>query len=273
MMKVSLSCHGRMLMLRSPSVDACLMQANAKDLAAGEVAGSFNDLQKAIDGMRAVMSIHSQWMLSIFEKNITPRAELGIPQDYEKAISTNNEEIFWKAIEWEKHTDVSELVGLESLFIQCLSLLQKASLLDEDCQTKMQDLQNHLTRHRLYTSSVSAVDTIITTVIPLKSSRDRKRQFDSCPLTSVCMSLCCCINIVFVGVVFCEYVTVSIISQGSAGNCTASASSTCPRLLNIGSRNSSTTEKRRRRQKIAKPAPGGCVLKCSRHCLLLCPEL
>ena len=159
------------------------MQANAwteTDLAAGEVPDSVRDLQVAIDGMKCVMSIHALWMLEIFD-TIVQCANSGIPNEYETAISSHKEQIIWSVIKMEIHNHVCDLVTLESTFFECLSLLWKASLLDDACQRKRQVLERHLTRHKLYTSSVSAVDTILHKVLPLRTSRARQDKYDACP--------------------------------------------------------------------------------------------
>ena len=158
------------------------MQANAwteTDLAAGEVPDSVRDLQVAIDGMKCVMSIHALWMLEIFD-TIVQCANSGIPNEYETAISSDKEQIIWSVIKMEIHNHVVDLVTLESTFFECLSLLRKASLLDDACQRKRQVLERHLTRHKLYTSSVSAVDTILHKVLPLRTSRARQDKYDAC---------------------------------------------------------------------------------------------
>ena len=158
------------------------MQANAwteTDLAAGEVPDSVRDLQVAIDGMKCVMSIHALWMLEIFD-TIVQCANSGIPNEYETAISSHKEQIIWSVIKMEIHNHVCDLVTLESTFFGCLSLLWKASLLDDACQRKRQVLERHLTQHKLYTSSVSAVDTILNKVLPLRTSRARQDKYDAC---------------------------------------------------------------------------------------------
>ena len=159
------------------------MQANAwteTDLAAGEVPDSVRDLQVAIDGMKCVMSIHALWMLEIFD-TIVQCANSGIPNEYETAISSHKEQIIWSVIKMEIHNHVVDLVTLESTFFECLSLLWKASLLDDACQRKRQVLEGHLTRHKLYTSSVSAVDTLLHKVLPLRTSRARQDKYDARP--------------------------------------------------------------------------------------------
>ena len=159
------------------------MQANGlteEDLAAGEVLDPIRDFQAAIDGMRAVMSQHARWMLRIVGE-IVQCANYEIPKEYETAISSHKEQIIWSVIKMEIHNHVCDLVTLESTFFECLSLLWKASLLDDACQRKRQVLEGHLTRHKLYTSSVSAVDTILHKVLPLRTSRARQDKYDACP--------------------------------------------------------------------------------------------
>ena len=138
-----------------------------------------NEFNAAIDGMRIVMSIHAQWMLGIVD-NITKCAESGIPEDYETAISSHKEQIIWSVIQMDIHNPVCDLITIENQFCHCLSLLWDASLLDDACQGKRQALQRDLTMHKLYTSSVSAVDTILHKLIPLRTSRARQDKYDTC---------------------------------------------------------------------------------------------
>ena len=119
------------------------MQANAStegDLAAGEVPDSVRDLQVAIDGMKCVMSIHALWMLKICD-TIVQSASSGIPKEYETAISSHKEQIIWSVIKMDIHNHVCDLIAIESQFFDCLSLLWKASLLDEACERNMQVLK------------------------------------------------------------------------------------------------------------------------------------
>ena len=162
---------------------ACCMQATGAtegDLAAGKVPDSIRDLQTAIDGMRTVMSIHALWMLASMDK-IVECVNSGIPEDYETAISSHKEQIIWSVIQMDIHNHVCDLITIESHFCHCLSLLWDASLLDDACQGKRQALQRDLTMHMLYTSSVSAVDTILHKLMPLRTSRARQDKFETCP--------------------------------------------------------------------------------------------
>ena len=102
-------------------------------MAAGDVPPVVRDMQAAIDGMRIVMSIHAQWMLGIVSK-ITDEARSRIPKDYEAAIASHQEHIIRKMINKNILDQVCDFVGLESTFLECLSLLLEASLLDEECQ-------------------------------------------------------------------------------------------------------------------------------------------
>ena len=174
------------------------MQANAwteTDLAAGEVPDSVRDLQVAIDGMKCVMSIHALWMLEIFD-TIVQCANSGIPNEYETAISTHKEQIIWSVIKMEIHNHVCDLVTLESTFFECLSLLWKASLLDDACERNMQVLKKQVTQHRLYISSVEAAHTILHDLMPLRTNQARQDKYDTCP----CMNSLACwdVNVVLV---------------------------------------------------------------------------
>ena len=159
------------------------MQANAwteTDLAAGEVPDSVRDLQVAIDGMKCVMSIHALWMLEIVD-TIVQCANSGIPNEYETAISSHKEQIIWSVIKMDIHNVVCDLIAIEGQFFECLSMLRKVSLLDDDCQRECQDLERVLAQHKLYISSVTAVNTILTKLTPLRISRARQDQYETCP--------------------------------------------------------------------------------------------
>ena len=126
----------------------CCTQANAStpgDVAAGDVHDSVHALNAAIDGMRMVMSIHAHWMLGIIDK-IMESAESGIPRDYEEAISSYKEDIIWEKIKMDVHDHVCVLVAVESRVFDSLSLLCKASLLDEASEKKTQVLEKHKTQ-------------------------------------------------------------------------------------------------------------------------------
>ena len=159
------------------------MQANAlteEDLAAGEVLDSIRDFQAAIDGMRAVMSKHALRMLRIVGE-IVQCANYGIPKEYETAISSRKEQIIWFVIKMDIHNVVCDLIAIEGEFFECLSMLRKVSLLDDDCQKEWQDLERVLAQHKLYISSVTAVNTILTKLIPLRTSRARQDKYETCP--------------------------------------------------------------------------------------------
>ena len=159
------------------------MQATSStpaDVAAGNVPDCVSALIAAIDGMGVVMNIHAQWMLGITDQ-ISRCAESGIPIDFETAISSHKEQIIWSVIKPDIHNYICDLIGLESTFFDCLSLLYKASLLDDPTERRRQTLAKSVHKHRLYTSSVSAVDTILTKVMPLRTSRARQDKYDQRP--------------------------------------------------------------------------------------------
>ena len=152
-------------------------------------------------------------MLGIID-SVKNAAESGIPKDYETAISSHKESIIWSVIKMETHNYVCDLVGLESTVFDCLSILCKKTvpLLDQEALSKKQVFDKHVMQHRLYTSSVSAVDTIFHNVIPLRTSRARQDKFDMCPCINsrACVQhvhMCVCdVSDVGVAVVTREYV-------------------------------------------------------------------
>ena len=137
-------------------------------------------------------------MLGIID-SVTKAAESGIPKDYETAISSHKESIIWSVIKMETHNYVCDLVGVESTVFDCLSILCKqVPLLDQEALSKKQAFDKHVMQHRLYTSSVSAVDTILHKVIPLRTSRARQDKFDMCPFINYKQScvryVCVCVT-------------------------------------------------------------------------------
>ena len=159
-------------------------------MAAGNVPDCVSALIAAIDGMGVVMNIHAQWMLGIID-NITVVAQSGIPRDYDTAISSHKEQIIWSVIKQDIHNYVADLICLESTFFGCLSLLYKSSLLDDASERKRHALARTVQMHKLYVSSVSAVDTILHKVMPLRTSRARQDKYDmwprrNCVPVSVC---------------------------------------------------------------------------------------
>ena len=60
-------------------------------------------------------------------------------------------------------------------------LLYKSSLLDDASERKRQALARTVQMHKLYVSSVSAVDTILHKVMPLCTSRARQDKYDQRP--------------------------------------------------------------------------------------------
>ena len=123
-------------------------------------------------------------------------AESGIPRDYDAAIGSHKESIIWQTIKIDTHNYVCDLVGLEATLFEALSLLcNKVSLLDEEALRKKQIFDKNVMQHKIYTSSVSAVDTILTKVLPLRTSRARQDKFNACPCinssASSTLSVCC----------------------------------------------------------------------------------
>ena len=70
---------------------------------------------------------------------------LGFP-DYEEAISSYKDDIIWEKIKMDVHDHVCVLVAAESRVFDSLSLLCKASLLDEASEKKTQVLEKHKTQ-------------------------------------------------------------------------------------------------------------------------------
>ena len=160
----------------------CSTQANAStpgNVAAGNVPDSVHALNAAIDGMRMVMSIHAHWMLGTIDK-IMESAESGIPRDYEEAISSYKDDIIWEKIKMDVHDHVCVLVAAESRVFDSLSLLCKASLWDEASERKTQVWEKHMTQHKLYTSSVRAIETILHKVKLLRTSQACQDHYNAC---------------------------------------------------------------------------------------------
>ena len=129
-------------------------------------------------------------------ETVSLQADSLIPGDYEAAIGSHKESIIWQTIKIDTHNYVCDLVGLESTLFEALSLLcNKVSLLDEEALRKKQIFDKYVMQHKIYTSSVSAVDTILAKVLPLRTSRARQDKFDACPCinssASAPLSMCC----------------------------------------------------------------------------------
>ena len=95
------------------------------------------------------------------------------------------------------HDHVCVLVAAESRVFDSLSLLCKASLLDEASERKTQVWEKHMTQHKLYTSSVRAVETILHKVKLLRTSQACQDHYDACLCINslACLSLSMCVHV------------------------------------------------------------------------------
>ena len=73
----------------------------------------------------------------------------------------------------------------------------KASLLDETSERKTQVWEKHMTQHKLYTSSVRAIETILHKVKLLRTSQSCQEHFNACLCINswACLSLSMCVHV------------------------------------------------------------------------------
>ena len=104
---------------------------------------------------------------------------LGFPE-ITKNISSYKDDIIWEKIKMDVHDHVRVLVAAESKVFDSLSLLCKASLLDEASERKTQVWEKHMTQHKLYTLSVRAIETILHKVKLLRTSQACQDHYNAC---------------------------------------------------------------------------------------------